>query len=420
MKKIVVSLMALFAIMGVCAHAQTVQVTIDSNDVYVQDEYIMKNTLDVAAYIQNDITMVPLRFISETLGCEIQWDHDAKKVTVTKADETVVLTIGDINAVSSSGGQTKTTQLLAAPVILNDRTMVPLRFVSENLGCYVEYIEPTRQVLITDETPAVVVGEIPIYKSLFRTYYLYNVAYMDYYTPELFNRLVYENVVHMAIIESQWSVIDSNRSILPEDLETVLAIGDEGWAMQGMLSANVVRLLQMGSITQRAYDALYKSVGEDLIMQSYTQNYVCAKHILFSTQGLSPSEKDAVKKQAEDVLKKAKSGADFDELILQYGEDPGMVNTPDGYVFTYGQMVEGFETAAFALGENEISDLVETEYGYHIIKRLPLPQISEGTKESIVESVVGMVTNGMIQATPVVSNMTQEELFSYMMQSSVG
>lgn len=72
---------------------------------------------------------------------------------------------------------------------------------------------------------------------------------------------------------------------------------------------------------------------------------------------------------AEEILKKAKDGADFDALVEEFGEDPGQ--TEAGYTFGPGAMMPEFEKASFALGLNEISDIVETSYGYHIIKRIP-------------------------------------------------
>ncbi len=72
---------------------------------------------------------------------------------------------------------------------------------------------------------------------------------------------------------------------------------------------------------------------------------------------------------AEEVLKKAKEGADFDALVKEFGEDPGQPE--EGYTFGPGSMMPEFEKAAFALGLNEISGIVETSYGYHIIKRIP-------------------------------------------------
>lgn len=71
---------------------------------------------------------------------------------------------------------------------------------------------------------------------------------------------------------------------------------------------------------------------------------------------------------AETVLSRAKNGEDFDALIKEFNEDSGQ--PADGYTFSSGEMMPEFETAAFALKIDEISDIVETSYGYHIIKRL--------------------------------------------------
>ena len=74
------------------------------------------------------------------------------------------------------------------------------------------------------------------------------------------------------------------------------------------------------------------------------------------------------KETAEKVLRLAKEGEDFDKLIANYSNDYSM--TQDGYYFTYGYMLDEIEEAAFDLKINEISQIVETENGYHIIKRL--------------------------------------------------
>ena len=92
---------------------------------------------------------------------------------------------------------------------------------------------------------------------------------------------------------------------------------------------------------------------------------VTAQHVLI----MSESEKyEDPKATAEEVLEKAKAGEDFAALIAEYNEDPGA--TEAGYTFGPGEMVKEFEEAAFALECGEISDVVKTEYGYHIIKRL--------------------------------------------------
>src|SRR5262249_33653154 len=104
---------------------------------------------------------------------------------------------------------------------------------------------------------------------------------------------------------------------------------------------------------------------------------VRAAHILIATKNLTtgadltPEEKAAKKKQIEDLLKRAKGGEDFGKLARQYSEDPGSKDNNGEYPpFPRGQMVPTFEAAAFALKKGEISPVVTTEYGYHIIKLL--------------------------------------------------
>ena len=87
-------------------------------------------------------------------------------------------------------------------------------------------------------------------------------------------------------------------------------------------------------------------------------------------------QKETARAVAEEVLAKAKAGADFDELIAEYNEDPGVSSNPNGYYFGKGQMVKEFEDASYALNEGEISDVVETVYGYHVILRLPIDDAS--------------------------------------------
>ncbi len=91
-----------------------------------------------------------------------------------------------------------------------------------------------------------------------------------------------------------------------------------------------------------------------------------ASHILFRIE--DPSQEDAVRARAEAVLTQIKEGADFTELAKKHSDDPGSADQ-GGYLGTFqrGQMVPEFENAAFSLNPGEISELVKTQYGYHII-----------------------------------------------------
>jgi hypothetical protein len=104
---------------------------------------------------------------------------------------------------------------------------------------------------------------------------------------------------------------------------------------------------------------------------------VRARHILFRMPAdAAPQVRDSVMTRARQVLQQAKGGADFAQLASQFTEEPGGADRGGdlGY-FGPGSMVQPFEEAAFRLGTGEVSDLVETPFGIHIIKvedkRLP-------------------------------------------------
>ena len=79
--------------------------------------------------------------------------------------------------------------------------------------------------------------------------------------------------------------------------------------------------------------------------------------------------------RAEELLTRAQAGEDFAMLVYTYGEDPGMDQFPEGYTFVSGDMVAEFENATLALEVGEISGLVISEFGIHIIKRVePIPE----------------------------------------------
>src|SRR6266446_10076365 len=100
--------------------------------------------------------------------------------------------------------------------------------------------------------------------------------------------------------------------------------------------------------------------------QYTTPEQVRASHILLKTEG---KDEASVKAKAEELLKQAKGGADFAELAKKNSEDEGSAkNGGDLDYFGKGRMVPEFDAAVFAMQPGQISDLVKTQYGYHIIK----------------------------------------------------
>ena len=119
-----------------------------------------------------------------------------------------------------------------------------------------------------------------------------------------------------------------------------------------------------------------------------------ASHILFRV----PENADAATKkkamdEAQSVLKQARSGADFAELAKKHSADGSAQQGGDLNFFSRGQMVPAFDQAAFALKPGEISDIVTTQFGYHIIKlterraasTVPFEQVSVRIKEYLTE-----------------------------------
>jgi hypothetical protein len=144
------------------------------------------------------------------------------------------------------------------------------------------------------------------------------------------------------------------------------------------------------------FDKLYSVDGgaiSDADVQSYIEanGYMTAKHILLKTvdadgNAISDEEKAERLATAEEIVAQLDAVSDqdaritlFEELMAEYNEDSSEDYYPGGYCFASGDMVEEFETATAALGEYETSGVVESDYGYHIILRLPT------TPDDIVE-----------------------------------
>jgi peptidyl-prolyl cis-trans isomerase C len=125
---------------------------------------------------------------------------------------------------------------------------------------------------------------------------------------------------------------------------------------------------------------------------------VQASHIIILVKPeATQEEKDVARKKIEDILAQVKAGEDFAELAKEHSEGPSKDRGGDLGFFTRDKMVKPFADAAFALNEGEISDIVETQYGYHIIKvtgRKPQRQIPfDEVKEQIKQSLLKQKTN---------------------------
>ena len=117
-----------------------------------------------------------------------------------------------------------------------------------------------------------------------------------------------------------------------------------------------------------------------------------ARHILIKVEsGATDSEKSAAMKKIEAIKKRADGGEDFGELAKKESQGPSAPNGGDLGFFGRGRMVPAFEKAAFELKINEISSVVETNFGYHLIqvlerkdpKMLPFDEVKERIAENL-------------------------------------
>ncbi len=149
-------------------------------------------------------------------------------------------------------------------------------------------------------------------------------------------------------------------------------------------------------------------VDEDTLKKEYKSNKdayntVTASHILISIKDkdgkeLSDDKKAKAKEKAQEVLAKVKAGEDFAELAKKYSDDTANASAGGNLgSFTAGEMVEAFSKAAFALDKNQISDIVETEYGYHIIKVTDKADTFNAVKDNVKSATLSNKFNKQVQ-----------------------
>jgi parvulin-like peptidyl-prolyl isomerase len=156
--------------------------------------------------------------------------------------------------------------------------------------------------------------------------------------------------------------------------------------------------------------SLNVTVTDDEVKKFYTDRpadfeqpeQVHVRHLLLmtmdpATKSPLPADQVATKrKQIEDLLKRARGGEDFATLAKQYTEDPGSRESGGEYTFPRGKMVPEFEAAAFSMTNGQISDVVVTKYGFHIIKLLdrvpaqtvPLTKVAEDIKNYLLQQKI--------------------------------
>jgi len=202
--------------------------------------------------------------------------------------------------------------------------------------------------------------------------------------PKILNLLIEEKLqvqrakklglsVDEASIKKALDDIKKKNNLTDEQLETMLKAENssieiyKGTIKNQILISKVVsyEVVNRINVSNRALKKYYRLNQKKF----WSPGKVHARHILFIfDEELSPEEKQLKIKNAENVLREIRAGKDFEELAELYSEDISASSGGDLGVLEKGKMVPEFEEAVFSLRDGEVSDIVKTSFGLHIIK----------------------------------------------------
>lgn len=125
---------------------------------------------------------------------------------------------------------------------------------------------------------------------------------------------------------------------------------------------------------------------------------VRAQHILMKVEkGDSEDKRAEAREKLKKLQKRILAGEDFSSLAKEHSQGPSNVRGGDLGYFTKGQMVKPFEEVAFRLASNEVSDIVETQFGYHLIKVLDHQPESSSPYEAVEKKLISVLFNEQLQ-----------------------
>lgn len=357
----------------VTAVYNNIKIMIDGEEITPKDV----NGNVVEPFIIDGTTYLPVRAIASALDQEVNWDGETNTVYIGEMPSKN--TAFEVN--SDSMKPFAEAQLLSvgsAPVnggifnfyITQNASDEYMRYASDNYSP-----DATLQTLTIDSVPAAKFHAEQAAENIKLIFAAYNEAEKVGFANKQ------ENINE---VNAQWDIYRSQ-------------FGDEAafsaFTEQNSITVKDLELLAKKSFMTTLYmDSIYETKLKDnydttAYEAKYHQDYITAKHILVEDEAL-----------AKEIITKLNKGQNFDTLMNEHNTDPGA--TEAGYTFTYGQMVEPFEAAAYALKEKTYTkEAVKSDYGYHIIYRCPLNE-DEVTKAitAYKETLASQATNDYIAA----------------------
>ena len=418
MKKILAAVLCLMLVLSVVTPAMA-----EDNIKVELDEKQLE--FDVQPIEINGRVLVPVRVIFEALGASVFYDDQTRTVMAIKDNHTVVIQIdGDTMYVNNEA------KVLDVPAMeIDGRTLVPVRAVSEAFGVYVDWIDATQTVVLntTEEVVVATVGDQNVYKHEL-DYLMTMGATKEQALEEI------RTIKTMVVKANEYGVVlteEDNEGINQQWNDLCAVYGSEenlneelkNYGVTGQQYRKIVGMLTLCDKFAEQFEnlGLVELTSEETAEDFYNENFLRAKHILFMTVDDSGMPLDSekitqAKGRAQETLEKIRAGIDFEKLE-DLSEDPGSLINVDGYIFYntrrkeaeenpdiirlfqqmgVGVMVEPFEQGTAALDVGEVSDIVESEYGYHIIKRLELSDVEDNGEIIVIQYVLDTMNNNAL------------------------
>ena len=345
--------------------------------------------------------------------------------TVDKVEEKASATVKELKADKPKESKTKATK--------KSKASAPKKYVSATKKMWIKIgiaaalliglavalvpILNTKSPILTNKTVLTVDGvKIPADEF---SYYVGYVAdsYTSYYGYEYFdNKSNFETVLnyvtqvlkeHYVVynwaLEEGCALTDEETQEIHQQVEDLKATYDTEEEFQDALKASHLnealyeKMLLVDEVINKFSDKIYDSATSkyapdkaDVDMLAEENGILASKHILLLS-GETPEENEQILAKMNEILERIQNGEDFDELMNEYSEDTGLATNPNGYTFMPGEMVDEFYDATASLKVGEVSGIVPSSYGYHIIKRI------DPDYEETVNRLISLVVNDELQ-----------------------
>lgn len=406
------------------------EAAVDEIKVEVSTSQLVHNgsKVQIQTVMYNGRLYAPLRDICRELGCDVEVDLDEKLILLNhensnKPEPSHFILPADMDMLKWKTNifhiQVGGIDTFLETLFTNGTNFVPIRYTAELLNKSVTWDADNHSVVLSDN-PNDTVGFVNE-ESVSERYFNYFLKPqlqreaqqvergalsdedLDRIKTEMFQNVAVRVMLKQKVKENDVTLSAEDKAAINAN---VLAGIQNSGGMENyriLLEQNSVYFNETVSVYKETYliNKLINELVMDIeaseiqLLNYYEENqedYALpeqrrVKHILIPFEDESDEGKVIVKNLAQDILDRVKAGEDFDALMSEFSKDPGLLGAPDGYVFPRGQMVPEFEEAAFSMKPGEVSGLVETVYGYHILKleeEIPAEQFSfEKVREDI-------------------------------------